>query len=829
MRSFVLLCLSLSIAFSASARQNTGNSLVFGGDSHFAPFEYLDDKGEATGFNIDVLRAVAEVMGLQVEVRLGPWEEVRGELESGRIDALVGMRYSEERDLRLDFSAPYLINTSAIFVRIDSTVRSFADLEGKEILVQRGDIMEDFVQRASLSSNIIFVDNQLEALRLVASGERDAALCNRLTGLYLVSRHSLTNVKTAGSHFAGGPYGFAVSEGNTELLDRLNEGLRILRATGRYEEIYDRWFGLYEKKTLLEELLRYAVWILGPILLLLTAAVFWSWTLRRQVAAKTRELAEQMSERQRMEAALESEKEFRQFVDASPVPMSITDQRQTMLYVNRKFTKLFGYTIEDLPHLETWWSQLFTAGTPPEIRENEKTTSDPAFSPPECGEVTVIARDGTRRVVECRFSSIGQRHFVVFNDVTDRKRAEEALAYRAEIEELISAIIMRFVNIVSEEVDRNIDLALGEIGEYIGVDRSYVFLFTEDGKRMNNTHEWCAPSIKPQISSLQGLPTESLPWYLNQLNKDGLFYCPSVERLGPEAQAEKEEWQREGICSLITVPMVFKEKMIGFVGFDSVRTEKSWPDSVPFLLRMVGESFAGAIERRRVESELRAAHREMEDFVYTVSHDLRSHLTPILGFADFLREAYREQLDDRARNCLGRISDSANKMLEFMEDLLTLASLGKLEEPAEPVDARMVVQEVVENLERPFAAAGVKIDGLPSLRVPKTILSQIFANLIGNALRYAGPDGGPIEVGGERRGDVVQFHVRDHGPGIPAAERECIFDPFYRGSTRDTAAGTGIGLAIVQKCAHLYGGRAWAEETPGGGATIRVEMKDACS
>lgn len=815
-----------SISLPALAREKPAERILFGGDSNFAPFEYLDDQGEPAGFDIDILRPVAEVTGLKVEIRLGPWDEMRRLLEAGGIDALAGMRYSEERDLRLDFSAPYLINTSAIFVRKGSPIRTFDDLKGKDILVQQGDIMDDFAQKANLSANIILVDDQLEALKLLAAGKHDAALCSRLRGLYLVSRHHLSNVETTSSEFANGPYSFAVSEGKAELLGQLNEGLRILKATGRYEAIYKRWFGLYEKGSTLGELLRYAVWILGPILLLLTAAVIWSWTLHRQVMAKTKELANQMAERRQMEAALESEKEFRQFIEASPVPMAITDQEQAILYVNKKFTELFGYTIEDLPDLETWWSQLFTApGSRPDIREGERPSS---FSPPTCGEVKIIARNGAPLAVECRFSSIEQRHFVVFNDVTDRKRAEEKLAYRAAIEELISAIIMRFVNIASEEVDQNIDRALREIGEYIGVDRSYVFLFSDDGKSMDNTHEWCAPSIEPQISSLQGLPTGSMPWYMKQLKEHELFYCPSVDRLGPEAQAEKEEWQREGIQSLITVPMLFKGKMVGFVGFDSVRTEKSWPESVPFLLRMVGESFAGAIERGRVEKQLRTAHREMEAFVYTVSHDLRSHLTPVLGFADFLRAAYRERLDEQALSCLSKISDSANKMFEFMEDLLALATLGELEVPAEPVDARLVVHEVAENLANLITAAGVsvQIGELPSPRVPRTVLAQIFDNLIGNALRYAGPDGGPIEVGGERLGDAVHLHVRDHGPGIPASERGRIFEVFYRGSARDRAAGTGIGLAIVQKCAHLYGGRAWAEETPGGGATIRVEIKD---
>jgi signal transduction histidine kinase len=104
-------------------------------------------------------------------------------------------------------------------------------------------------------------------------------------------------------------------------------------------------------------------------------------------------------------------------------------------------------------------------------------------------------------------------------------------------------------------------------------------------------------------------------------------------------------------------------------------------------------------------------------------------------------------------------------------------------------------------------------------------MSQIFDNLIGNAARYAGKEGGPIEVEGEKNGNIVRFIVRDHGSGIPAEERGPIFEVFYRGVTGKAVPGTGVGLATVKKIARLYGGNAWAEETPGGGATFCVEME----
>jgi signal transduction histidine kinase len=110
--------------------------------------------------------------------------------------------------------------------------------------------------------------------------------------------------------------------------------------------------------------------------------------------------------------------------------------------------------------------------------------------------------------------------------------------------------------------------------------------------------------------------------------------------------------------------------------------------------------------------------------------------------------------------------------------------------------------------------------------IPYTPLLQIFSNLVGNARRYAGTAGAPIEVGAQRHGQRVLFYVRDHGPGIPENERGRIFETFYRGATTRSIPGSGVGLATVRKIARTYGGRAWVEETAGGGSTFWVEMVD---
>ena len=233
-------------------------------------------------------------------------------------------------------------------------------------------------------------------------------------------------------------------------------------------------------------------------------------------------------------------------------------------------------------------------------------------------------------------------------------------------------------------------------------------------------------------------------------------------------------------------------------------------------------------ERKEAEAALQVAHREMEAFVYTVSHDLRSPLTPIIGYADLLAEQCCDKLNEQELSFLSEISISGSRMEALLEDLLTLAKVGQVERPDETLDAGEIVADVVHDLVLQNRTDGVSVEvgSLPSLYVPRTLMTQIFDNLIGNALRYGCTAGGVVEVGGERRGETARLFVRDHGPGIPAEERGRIFEVFYRGSTGKDKEGTGIGLATVQKIARLFSGRAWVEETPGGGSTFWVELID---
>jgi signal transduction histidine kinase len=255
-----------------------------------------------------------------------------------------------------------------------------------------------------------------------------------------------------------------------------------------------------------------------------------------------------------------------------------------------------------------------------------------------------------------------------------------------------------------------------------------------------------------------------------------------------------------------------------------VKSEETF-SHLPHFARRALREWHHITERRVAEERLRETNRELEAFVYTISHDLRSPLAPIIGYAEYLRTEYGAKLDERALDSLDEIEGQANRMLILLEDLLDLAHAGYLDRPQQPVDAGDLLQEVLKEMagQFPKGAQIIVPFPLPHAHLPETLLTQIFRNLVGNALRYAG---GTIEVSGEREDHRVCYFVRDHGPGIPAAERDRIFEVFFRGSTAQGSRGTGVGLATVRKIARSYGGKAWVEETPGGGSTFRVLLED---
>lgn len=296
-----LLACVLLPAEAAFAERGAKPVVVVGGDFNYPPYEFADREGKPTGFNVDLTRAIAEVMGLNVEIRLGPWSEMREGLDDGRVDIVQGMAFSPERTHEVDFSTPHAQLYQSIWVRRDDRrIRSIEDLHGKTVIVMRNSIMQDFMVQFDPAAKLVLTDTLAEALKLLNDGKYDCALVSKLTGKHLEKQLGLKRIIPVAQPIITQPYGYAVKKGNVELLDKFNEGLAILKRTGQFEEIRSKWLGVLEPQPVSwQRAARYVAWVALPLLLILGGIVIWSRTLQKEVAQRTQELAREVAEKQR--------------------------------------------------------------------------------------------------------------------------------------------------------------------------------------------------------------------------------------------------------------------------------------------------------------------------------------------------------------------------------------------------------------------------------------------------------------------------------------------------------------------------------------------------
>jgi len=270
----------------------TNKRIIIGGDYDYPPYEFIDKDGKQSGYNVELSHEIAEVMGLDITIKLGKWGEIRELFDRGEIDILQGMAASKERMHLYEFSPHTFVNQS-IFARNDSPVlESLASLKNYQVIVQRNGSMYDLLTNIDKSIELIPVDTHVDALRLLASGKYDYAVVSNLPGLYLSQELGLSNIKAVYRIDGTNKYGYAVKKGNEELLSQFSQGLAILKNTGRQQAIYEKWFGALQSSPWTQfGLIAAAVAVM--LVFVSTGIAIWNRALRKKVESRTQELKNQ--------------------------------------------------------------------------------------------------------------------------------------------------------------------------------------------------------------------------------------------------------------------------------------------------------------------------------------------------------------------------------------------------------------------------------------------------------------------------------------------------------------------------------------------------------
>lgn len=217
-----------------------------------------------------------------------------------------------------------------------------------------------------------------------------------------------------------------------------------------------------------------------------------------------------------------------------------------------------------------------------------------------------------------------------------------------------------------------------------------------------------------------------------------------------------------------------------------------------------------------------SAPTDLEDFVYTVSHDLNGPLISILGYADLLESDFGSSIPDEGKFYLERIKASGRFMQMLITDLLELSRVGRVHTEPETVDLQALIGEIVDDIRIDAPEAVITVDGLPRIRLNPVRAKQLFANLIDNSVKHAERPDVSIEVRSEETSDgLMTLSVTDNGPGIPTSHRDKVFGVFER--LDPSRSGTGMGLTICRRIVESNGGSIWIEHSDAG-TDVRLSL-----
>jgi PAS domain S-box-containing protein len=400
-----------------------------------------------------------------------------------------------------------------------------------------------------------------------------------------------------------------------------------------------------------------------------------------------------------------------------------------------------------------------------------------------------VAQTGEPESFETHIPSLGiwfsisvyspkQDYFVaVFDNITERKHAEEAL--RLENERFVRFVDSNIVGIAIAEADGRIALANDYYLNILGVNRQD-FLDDKVDWRKFTPPEWLLADEKA----------------LRELGERGI--CEPYE---------KEYVRADGT----RVPVYIADAML------------PGPEEqiAAFILDISARKRAEA-DILRITEELRRSNAELEQFAYVASHDLQEPLRMVASYTKLLQKRYQGRLDADADEFIHYVVDGATRMQQLINSLLDYSRVGTRGRDFVSTPSEKIIQEALANLEVAIEESGAKItcDLLPTVSADATQLTQLFQNLIGNAIRFRSEKPPEIHISAAHRDDNWLFSVRDNGIGMESQYFDRIFVIFQRLHTRAEYAGTGIGLAICKKIVERHGGRIWVESELDKGSTF---------
>lgn len=439
-RHIYLILTFLGILFQSG--NTIAQEYIVGGDYDYSPFSYVDKSGKASGFDIDVLEAIFNESKAKLNYQLSRWDSALSNIESGEIDIITGIIFSEERKEFLDFTNPIHIASYSLFIRADLPLTSLSSLyDYKPVVLDKDISIEKYLIPMGLYKNHITAKSLPEALSKVELGHADYVIAPYLLGMNEIKMNNYKNIEVKGSPILPSMYCLGVKKGNTQLLSILNNGILELRKNGKLSDIQKKW-NVNEKEELkYRQIAKIIEYIFIAAIVLLIIVFIWVWLLRVQIRKKTESLNLKNQELQK------SEEKFRIITENSSDIIWHLDSNFLLTYISPSDERIRGFKKDDIIG-----NSLFSILKPEGIElikeANNKRLLDLSNgikSAPVIYELEEICKDGSWVWVEATATAYHDQngnisgYHGVSRDITERKKAELLLKEQeSQLRELVS-------------------------------------------------------------------------------------------------------------------------------------------------------------------------------------------------------------------------------------------------------------------------------------------------------------------------------------------------------------------------------------------------------
>lgn len=427
-------------------------------------------------------------------------------------------------------------------------------------------------------------------------------------------------------------------------------------------------------------------------------------------------------------------------------------------------------------------------------------------------------------------------------NMKNRVKSHQMISRQFDIQKLITSISSDFVGANPQNIDSKIKSMLREIAHFFDADRTFIIHFNDETQEAYFTNEWCDERFLTKLKKNHKLSYKTIPWLLNELRKNQAVNIPEVKELPKEAESEKKTCIDINIKSFLWIPISYKNKILGCLSFDAVKSNKIWDTNEIKVLQVIANIYAESISKVQIEKELieakniaESANKAKTEFLSNMSHEIRTPLNGVIGFTELLKNT---SLNSIQQEYLSNAITSANSLLGIISDILDFSKIeaGKLDLEFIKTDLINLVESASDIIK--IHAAKKNLELLLNIQpetpryavVDPVRLKQILVNLLNNAVKFTSI--GEVELGlsykkiNDQKG-YFTFTVRDTGIGISEIESKKLFKAFSQADTSTTRryGGTGLGLVISNSLAHQMGSSIHFESEEGVGTVFHFTIE----